>query len=130
MRNLRERLAKGLADKGVCGTQKQNFFIFDMTIHPLSNSALKSKLIKKVQAYLLTRWKSELRRFRSRSLALLYIAQASDVLDNALSNLSYMDFDLASKHIRDLLAVDPEQESLKYDSRMELLWAVVACFLK
>lgn len=131
MRNLRERLAKSLVDKGICSTRKQNLLLFDMTTHPLTNTTLKSVLIKRVQSLLLTAWRSDLTRFRSkRSLALLYLAQASDVLDNALASLNYMDFDLASKHLRGLLAVDPESESQKHEVRMEILWAVVSTFLK
>ncbi|KAL7064372.1 hypothetical protein AAHC03_05648 [Spirometra sp. Aus1] len=35
MRNVRERIAKNLVEKGICSTEKQNFVIFDMTTHPL-----------------------------------------------------------------------------------------------
>lgn len=46
LRNVRERLAKNLVEKGVLTTEKQNFLLFDMTTHPLHDSVMKSKLIK------------------------------------------------------------------------------------
>ena len=46
LRNVRERLAKNLCEKGVLTTEKQNFLLFDMTTHPLQNSVMKAKLIK------------------------------------------------------------------------------------
>lgn len=46
LRNVRERLAKNLVEKGILTTEKQNFLLFDMTTHPLNDSVTKSKLIK------------------------------------------------------------------------------------
>lgn len=46
LRNVRERLAKNLVEKGVLTTEKQNFFLFDMTTHPLHDGNMKQKLIK------------------------------------------------------------------------------------
>lgn len=48
LRNVRERLAKNLVEKGVCTTEKQNFVLFDMTTHPLNDDGIKNKLVKKV----------------------------------------------------------------------------------
>ena len=58
LRNVRERLAKNLVEKGVCTTEKQNFLLFDMTTHPLIESAIKAKLVKKVQDAVLSKWVS------------------------------------------------------------------------
>ncbi len=77
LRNVRERLAKSLVDKGICSTEKQNFFLFDMTTHPLNDSVHKMKLIKKVQDSVLTRWPNDPRRMDRRILALIYLAHAS-----------------------------------------------------
>lgn len=46
LRNVRERLAKNLVEKGVLTTEKQNFLLFDMTTHPLHDGNMKQKLIK------------------------------------------------------------------------------------
>lgn len=48
LKNVRERLAKNLVEKGVLTTEKQNFLLFDMTTHPLNDNNIKSKLVKKV----------------------------------------------------------------------------------
>jgi Golgi phosphoprotein 3 len=48
LKNVRERLAKNLVEKGVLTTEKQNFLLFDMTTHPLNDNHVKTKLVKKV----------------------------------------------------------------------------------
>lgn len=45
-------MAKNLVEKGVLTTEKQNFLLFDMTTHPLTDNLAKSRLVKKVN-YLL-----------------------------------------------------------------------------
>ena len=86
LRNVRERLAKNLVDKGICSTEKQNFFLFDMTTHPLSDNVHKMKLIKRIQESVLTRWPNDPRRMDRRILALIYLAHASGkALDLRLS---------------------------------------------
>ncbi|UJR31727.1 hypothetical protein I4U23_019207 [Adineta vaga] len=130
LRNVRERLAKSLVDKGICSTEKQNFFLFDMTTHPLNDSVHKLKLIKKVQESVLTRWPNDPRRIDKRILALIYLAHASDVLENAFTSLSDEDYEIAMKHVRELLDLDPDQETGKYESKMEVMWAVVSAFNK
>lgn len=45
---MRERLAKNLVEKGVLTTEKQNFLLFDMTTHPLTDNVTKNRLVKKV----------------------------------------------------------------------------------
>jgi len=130
LRNVRERLAKNLVDKGICSTEKQNFFLFDMTTHPLSDNVHKMKLIKKLQDSVLTRWPNDHRRIDKRILALVYLAHASDVLENAFTALSDEDYEVAMKRVRELLDLDPDQETSKFDSKLELMWAVVSAFNK
>lgn len=54
----------------------------------------------------------------------------SDVLENAFTSLSDEDYEVAMKHVRELLDLDPDQESSKYDSKMDTMWAVVSAFNK
>jgi len=129
LRNVRERLAKNLVEKGVLTTEKQNFLLFDMTTHPLVNSQVKSKLIKKVQDSVLSKWVNDISRMDKRTLALIYLAHASDVLENAFAPLSDEDYDVAMKRVRFLLDLDPEEEALKQGAN-EVLWAVVAAYTK
>lgn len=51
LKNVRERLAKNLVEKGVLTTEKQNFLLFDMTTHPLTDNVVKCRLVKKVSIY-------------------------------------------------------------------------------
>ncbi|KAL2092396.1 hypothetical protein ACEWY4_012194 [Coilia grayii] len=129
LRNVRERLAKNLVEKGVLTTEKQNFLLFDMTTHPLTNSTIKQRLIKKVQEAVLEKWVNDPHRMDKRLLALIFLAHSSDVLENAFAPLLDDQYDLAMKRVRQLLDLEPEGESVKTNAN-ELLWAVVAAFTK
>eukprot|EP00041_Stephanoeca_diplocostata_P012382 m.207622 g.207622 ORF g.207622 m.207622 type:complete len:288 (+) comp18932_c0_seq1:176-1039(+) len=129
LRNVRERLAKNLVEKGVLTTEKQNFLLFDMTTHPVINTAVKDRVVKKVQDTVLSKWQNEPNRIDKRSLGLIYMAHASDVLENAFAPLSDDDYELAMKRVRELLDVDPDVECGKPNSN-DVLWGVVAAFLK
>ncbi|CAL8348245.1 unnamed protein product [Lota lota] len=129
LRNVRERLAKNLVEKGVLTTEKQNFLLFDMTTHPLTNNTIKQRLIKKVQEAVLERWVNDPQRMDKRLLALIFLAHSSDVLENAFAPLLDEQYDLAMKRVRQLLDLEPEGESMKPHAN-ELLWAVVAAFTK
>uniref|UniRef100_A0A8C5G9G4 Golgi phosphoprotein 3 n=1 Tax=Gouania willdenowi TaxID=441366 RepID=A0A8C5G9G4_GOUWI len=129
LRNVRERLAKNLVEKGVLTTEKQNFLLFDMTTHPLTNNNIKQRLIKKVQEAVLEKWVNDPHRMDKRMLALIFLAHSSDVLENAFAPLLDDQYDLAMKRVRQLLELEPEGESMKSNSN-ELLWAVIAAFIK
>ncbi|XP_008333543.1 Golgi phosphoprotein 3-like [Cynoglossus semilaevis] len=129
LRNVRERLAKNLVEKGVLTTEKQNFLLFDMTTHPLINNNIKQRLIKKVQEAVLDKWVNDPHRMDKRLLALIFLAHSSDVLENAFAPLLDDQYDLAMKRVRQLLELEPEGESMKPNTN-ELFWAVVAAFTK
>ena len=129
IRNVRERLAKNMVDKGILTTEKQNFFLFDMTTHPLVDTSSKQKLMKKVQEAVLSRWVNESNRMDKRTLALILLGHSSDVLENAFASLSDDDYDLAMKHVRELVEADPDVEVQKSGSD-HMIWAVAAAFLK
>ncbi|XP_069184374.1 Golgi phosphoprotein 3 homolog sauron isoform X3 [Procambarus clarkii] len=93
LRNVRERLAKNMVEKGVLTTEKQNFLVFDMTTHPLTDNVTKTKLVKKVQDSVLSRWVGDPQRMDRRVLSLIYLAHASDVLENAFAPLSDDDYE-------------------------------------
>ncbi|XP_030645316.1 Golgi phosphoprotein 3-like [Chanos chanos] len=131
MRNVRERLAKNLVEKGVLTTEKQNFLLFDMTTHPLTDTTEKQRLVQRLQETLLERWTNDHRRMPRRALALLVLAHAADVLENALSTLPDDGYDTASARSRALLDADPDVESAKVTSPADqMIWAVLAAFNK
>lgn len=129
LKNVRERLAKNLVEKGVLTTEKQNFLFFDMTTHPLTDNITKSRLIKKIQDAVLTKWVNNPQQMDKRMLALIFLAHASDVLENAFAPLNDDDYELATKRVRKLLDLNFEEESSKPNTS-EVLWAVFAAFTK
>ncbi|CAK6955867.1 Golgi phosphoprotein 3-like [Scomber scombrus] len=129
LRNVRERLAKNLVEKGVLTTEKQNFLLFDMTTHPLTNNNIKQRLVKKVQESVLEKWVNDPNRMDKRVLALILLAHSSDVLENAFAPLQDDQYDLGMKRVHTLLELEPEKESAKPNAN-ELMWAVVAAFTK
>lgn len=62
-------------------------------------------------------------------LSLIFLASASDVLENAFAPLNDEDYDLAVRRVRDLLNLDFENESHK-SSGYEIIWAVFMAFTK
>lgn len=124
MKHVRERIAKGLAEKGVLSTDKVNFLLFDVTTHPLLDSDTKLQLVKKVQDGLLSRWTSDLTRMDKRLLSLLLLTQASEVLENAFDSLNSDDFVSANKRVTELANLDLENEAEKENS-LDIMWAVV-----
>ncbi|KAJ2661857.1 hypothetical protein IW148_003223 [Coemansia sp. RSA 1199] len=45
LKQVRERLAKGLVDKGILRTEKRNFLLFDMATHPVQDPRAKDEVI-------------------------------------------------------------------------------------
>jgi len=129
LKNVRERLAKNLVEKGVLTTEKQNFLLFDMTTHPVTDNIQKNKLITKVQEAVLSKWVNDPHRMEKRMLSLIFLAHSSDVLENAFAPLNDDDYDVAMKRVRDLLDLDLEAEAAK-EKANEVMWAVFAAFIK
>jgi hypothetical protein len=82
IKNLRERLAKGLVDKGVLGTESQSFGLFEMATHPLKDPTVKEEVIFKVRDTLLRGTTADPRR-----VVLCCMAYACNVVDNVLNKL-------------------------------------------
>ncbi|KFV56149.1 Golgi phosphoprotein 3-like, partial [Tyto alba] len=129
LRNVRERIAKALVEKGILTTEKQNFLLFDMTTHPVSNATEKQRLVKKLQESMLERWMNDPHRMDRRTLALLVLAHSSDVLENVFASLADDKYDVAMNRTKDLLDMDPEVEAAKARGA-EMIWAVLAAFNK
>jgi len=96
LKQVRERLAKGLVDKGILRTEKRNFLLFDMATHPIADMAVKDEIIKRVCTTLVSRTtpasfdsQSGLRNAYLRTVAMICSAYAANVLENSLFSLSY-----------------------------------------
>ena len=123
MRNTRERLAKGLVEKGVLTSQKTDFFLFNMTTHPVTDPATKQRIVRKLQSAVLDRWTNDVAKMDVRTLALVLLANASDVLENAFDALNDNDHELAWKRVHSILNLNCEAEAAK--SGLEVLWAAM-----
>ena len=98
LKQVRERLAKGLVDKGVLRTEKRNFLLFDMATHPVSDPTFKDDVLRRTSALLSARtaavptseFYSETVRYRTiRAVCMVCAAFAANVLENALVHLGY-----------------------------------------
>ena len=99
LKQVRERLAKGLVDKGVLRTEKKNFLLFDMATHPIVDVESKRSVIERVLTLatpntvaidLEKLYKQSFIKARvTRSIALLLSGYAASVLENAFVGLDY-----------------------------------------
>lgn len=98
LKQVRERLAKGLVDKGVLRTEKKNFLLFDMATHPVSDAAYKDDVVKRTLGLLTARTAAVPQstlytpyvQYRTvRAVCMICAAFAANVLENALVHLSY-----------------------------------------
>lgn len=80
MKLVRERLSKGMVDKGVLRTEKKNFLVFEMTTHPVVDSQVKAEIIERVVNCLMGVGPRPTRR----TILLCCAAYAGNVLENAL----------------------------------------------
>jgi Golgi phosphoprotein 3 len=140
-----ERVICYYAVKGVLGTEKQSFVLFDVVTHPVADGSSKKALVSLLQSSLLSKWQNDLRRFDKRVLSLVYLAHSADVyapsprflsiimlwcpqvLDPVLDLLSDETYNLAMKHISKLLDVNFENEAVQ-EPEFEVMWAVFDVF--
>ncbi|BFZ60765.1 Vacuolar protein sorting-associated protein 74 [Saitoella coloradoensis] len=112
LKQVRERLAKGLVDKGVLRTEKRNFLLFDMATHPVSDSAAKDEIRRRVINILSARtvllpasaWLPENVEMRTvRTVAMVCAAYAGNVLENALMSMGHEARERAFGRVDELL---------------------------
>ena len=86
-------------------------------------------LISQIQDAVLSKWVNDPQRIDKRMLSLIFLAHASDVLENAFAPLNDDDYELAMRRVRELLDLDFEQEAAKANTN-EVVWAVFMAFTK
>ncbi|GAA5886215.1 hypothetical protein JCM16303_004463 [Sporobolomyces ruberrimus] len=113
LKQVRERLAKGLVDKGVLRTEKRNFLLFDMATHPVSDPTFKDDVLRRTLSLLTTRstavptthlYGEDVRYRTIRAVSMVCAAFAANVLENALVHLSYDQRETAFSKCDELLA--------------------------
>ncbi len=112
LKQVRERLAKGLVDKGVLRTEKRNFLLFDMATHPVADVRTKESIVSRVTTLLtfttsavppaaLDKEGTQARHMRAVCLAVS--AYAASVLDNAFGRLTYEEREAAFQRCEDIM---------------------------
>ncbi|KAG7089738.1 hypothetical protein E1B28_011392 [Marasmius oreades] len=112
LKQVRERLAKGLVDKGILRTEKRNFLLFDMATHPLADLRAKENIITRVISILtsttsavpssaLDKEGTQCRVMRA--VCLVCAAYTASVLDNAFGRLGYEEREAAFGRADDIL---------------------------
>ncbi|THH26627.1 hypothetical protein EUX98_g7562 [Antrodiella citrinella] len=113
LKQVRERLAKGLVDKGVLRTEKRNFLLFDMATHPVADMRIKESIITRVVTLLTSSTsavppqaldKEGTQARAMRAVCLASAAYAASVLDNAFGRLTYEEREAAFQRCDDMLA--------------------------
>ncbi|KAI5292448.1 hypothetical protein KEM52_006350 [Ascosphaera acerosa] len=112
LKQVRERLAKGLVDKGILRTEKRNFLLFDMATHPVADTTAKDELNRRVRNMCSARtvilpdspYLPETSEFRClRTVSLVCAAYAANVLENALITMTHEARERAFSQVDDLL---------------------------
>lgn len=113
LKQVRERLAKGLVDKGILRTEKRNFLLFDMATHPVADGGAKEEIHKRVRELLTSRtvvlagsqFLPEDVSFRYlRTVSMVCAAYAANVLENALVTVGHEARERAFTQVDELLA--------------------------
>lgn len=113
LKQVRERLAKGLVDKGLLRTEKRNFLLFDMATHPVVDNSAKDEIrqraINTLAAKTLvlkdSQWFPESAPMRYiRTIAMVCAAYAANVLENALEKMGHEARERAFNRVDELLA--------------------------
>lgn len=132
LRQTRERIAKGLVEKGILTSEKQDFLLFNMIAHPIKPSEVQTKhnIIRKVQSTVLERWTNDVAKLDKRSLALLLLCHGSDILENCFDPLNDDQHELAWTRMSNILDLDREVEASRPNSGPtdEIIWAVAHYF--
>jgi len=126
LKQVRERIQKGLVDKGVLRTEKQNFLLFDMATHPVANMTIKDDLVRRVVDCLLRRGQAPDRR----TIAMACAAYAANVVENALANLTPGQRDSAFTRVDELLNEYSKYTDRNARTNTEVMAGVLQVFSK
>lgn len=131
LKQVRERLSKGLVDKGICRTEKMSFFLFDMATHPIvdfsAKAEIRSRVFKLLNSTTYTPEFSDTHYFPSslplktlRTVALAASSYAANVLENLYASSSYDARDAAYLKVDELLA---EYSEFPFVSQSKSTWS-------
>lgn len=128
LKQVRERIAKGLVDKGVLRTEKHSFFLFDMATHPLSSPACKEDILRRAVTTCMGRGPMP----TLRAIALVTSALTANVLESALgvSGVTVGEREGAMVRAEDLLRIysNPAERNVPLPAVNEIMAGVLTVF--
>lgn len=126
LKQVRERVAKGLVDKGVLRTEKHSFLLFDMATHPVSNMRVKDDLIRRAANTCLGRGPMP----SLRAIAVVCASSAANVLETAFGSLSYTEREAAFKRADEFLRLysNPSEKAGGLPPANEIVAGVLTIF--
>lgn len=126
LKQVRERIAKGLVDKGVLRTEKHSFILFDMATHPLASPACKEDVMRRALATCLGRGPVP----SLRAVTLVACALTANVLENALAVLPPTERETAFGRAEDLLRIygNPAERNVPLPPANEIVAGVLTIF--
>ncbi|GMM51283.1 Vps74 protein [Starmerella bacillaris] len=100
LKQVRERLCKGLVDKKICRTEKRSYILFDMATHPVVDFSAKHEIVSRLHHlidsstftpdFANSKWFPNRLPLRTlRAVCLATSAHAANVLENMYANVSY-----------------------------------------
>lgn len=101
IKNVRQRVAKGLVDKGVLRTDRQSFILFDMATHPVASLRTKNSLCKRIINTCMGRGPIP----TLRSVTVVVAALSANIIDFALQSLPPSDRTSALNRAEELLRI-------------------------
>ncbi len=114
LKQVRERLAKGLVDKGVLKTERKSFLLFDMATHPIQDPTAKRRVVSRILSMLTNRtfiieydekfFPETVGAKYIRSICLVTGCCAANVLENVLVDLDFDARDQAFVRADELLS--------------------------
>ena len=113
LKHVRERLAKGLVDKGILRTEKRNFVLFDMATHPIADINSKEDIKQRIFSMLCSKnlnlpyndYLPQKTPFRViRTIALVCAAYTGNVLENVLNTIGHTAREKAFAHVDEFLS--------------------------
>lgn len=126
LKQVRERIAKGLVDKGVLRTEKHSFLLFDMATHPLANAGCKEDVLRRALSTCVGRGPMP----TLRAIALVTSALTANVLEGPLGTLPYAERDGAFSRAEELLRVysSPPERNVPLPPANEIVAGVLTVF--
>jgi Golgi phosphoprotein 3 len=128
LKQVRERIAKGLVDKGVLRTEKHSFYgVFDMASHPVTDHTQKQRLIHRVLSACTGRGAPAT---SLRTVCLVAACHAANVIDGAcLAGRSFLEREAVLQRADEVLRQHAQYRG-EGDEEREMVAAVLTVFCR